>query len=154
MPEKIQNITERTTAKGKPYFYVEFESGIEASAFNNQEVEYIRENLRSGDMCKAGIVQKGNYKNITSIEKIMDVNDDMPSQPDLNTPYQPIQQTLQRPKSKRGDTDVLIVRQVALKEACALVRTMMEVRGDDKGLGHEDVAILFQAFVNLILKEG
>ena len=145
MPEKIQNITERTTAKGKPYFYVEFESGIEASAFNNQEVEYIRENLQSGDMCKAGIVQKGNYKNITSIEKIMDVNDDMPSQP--------IQQTLQKPKSKRGDTDVLIVRQVALKEACALVRTMMEVRGDDKGLGHEDVAILFQAFVNLILTD-
>ena len=146
MPEKIQNITDRTTTKGVPYYYLEFESGIRASAFEDREVEYIKENLKSGDMAKVGIVQKGNYKNITSIEKIMDVNDDMPSQP--------IQQTLQKPKSKRGDTDVLIVRQVALKEACALVRTMMEVRGDDKGLGHEDVAILFQAFVNLILKEG
>ena len=127
MPEKIQNITERTTAKGKPYFYVEFESGIEASAFNNQEVEYIRENLQSGDMCKAGIVQKGNYKNIVSIEKEIDDNEGVPK---ADTPKPPL-----KPQWKEGGSNIDWSTSLSYSKDvyCSMIQAglIKDIRADD-----------------------
>ena len=134
--EKIKNLEKRQTSKGADYWFVEFESGLRASAFNDEQIVYITENITEGDMVKVGIVKKGNYSNITAIEKVIDVQGD-------TEPSKPAKPTYRKPGGDDGRD-----WSMCLAYAKDILCVMITVKGDAKGLGADDVLVMTDKFYN------
>ena len=137
MTEKIKNIWKNDKKSGDGFYYkIEFESGLSASAFNDKDIAYITENLEAGDMCKVGIVKKGQWNNVTDIEKVIDV------QGDVAEPSKP-KPTYRKPGSDDGRD-----WSMCLAYAKDILCVMITVKGDAKGLGADDVLVMTDKFYN------